>query len=358
MPCSHWLSDPRPYTASAVNNTPLLQTGQLIDASSEHKEACQKRLENTLADYLQTHNSLPVCVALSMVPDQAHYTVLWQTLNTVLWQQQTAFVVLPVVLVMGSEKTQSVSHHLPVALIDNCLAHYGIKDIVWAKNWIHHEQLANKTLDEWFIAGQNEDSARQFLENLPQREWVIESGQHIVTVFAVGRMKQEDIACFTHTNADFSMALMSDLHAYFSKIKGLSVFANPLALQAPLSALSEATSMRLMMALEVFSGNAIRSIRLQHLTAGAVCVAQEPNVLRFSFSCVEQNDVFKPLGFSWTLSSMDHLPTILNYFINLVQECQINDLLVCSNVILPEQTPFLSYNQAKQQNMGKNIFSL
>ena len=358
MPYPDWLSDPRQYTETAVNNPLLLLTGQLIDAFSEHKEACQRQLEKTLLNYLQTHNSLPISVALSMVPEQAHYMVLWQALNTLLWRQQTVFVVLPVVLVMGSEKTQTISQCLPVTLIDNCLAHHGIKNIIWATHWVSNQQLAGKTLDDWFIGGQSEDSAQQFLETLQQPEWVIKSDQQIVSVFAVGRMKQEDIACLQQPKADFSMALMSDLHAYFSEIKGLTVFANPLALQAPLSALANADSVNSMMALEVFSSNAIRSIRLQNLTAGAVCVAQAPNILQFSFSCVEQNNPLEPLGFSFPLSSMDHLPTILNYFINLAQECQINDLLVCSDVILPEQTGFLSYNQAKQHNMGKNPFPL
>ncbi|WP_434779622.1 hypothetical protein [Neisseria sp. Ec49-e6-T10] len=357
---SQYIIDPRQYPDTAPTNMLLHQAEQIIRSDSKTKAHLISLLTQNLHNYLQEHNTLPISVALAMVSNRTQYQTIWQALDMVLWQQPFAFVVLPVVMVIGSEQQTIIQNNIPEEKLTECLLKQGLikntQDIVWAKNWLDDQQFSGIKIDEWFLASQSQEAATEFLNQFSDEQKEITLGQQVLVQYAVGLVHCKDEIKLNAPISQFAMPLMNVFNAHFTQQQGLTIFTNPLAVQQPLAAMAKGSNMRLTMALDVFCANAIRAIRLQGLRVGAVVVAQQTNLLIFSFSPTDDSHHFETQGFVWPLSSMDDIDLILNNFLNLLSDCQVENIRFCQHIQAEDQ-PFLSYLAALKEDGIHPFFS-
>lgn len=126
---------------------------------------------------------------------------------------------------------------------------------------------------------------------------------------------------------------------------GTVLFTNPLNPNTPIAALADASHMRLRMALDVFTTNAIRAIRLQSPRVGVVMAAQESGKLLFGFNATESNYGLPNLVFTWTLSPRDNIAIIQQNFLDLLTDCQIEHVYLLHEA-LPENASLPDYAHA------------
>lgn len=347
MPTQNIIHDPRQYAQTQVKNIILAQTQQLVDAQEKDKNRYKEALESTLLQSLSNNNTLAISVALSMVSDQENYNTILRTLDDILWSQNSPFVVLPIVLVLGTKKSIKVENKLPIDQMAQCLIEQNIIDkesVEWLPNWLTVEQVASLKIEQWFEAGKNQQNAEAFLVKQEKLDLLVEEGQVVKLVFAIGIVKDKIKIKLNPSVIDYAMPLMGVLNDYFSKIEGLTTFANPLPISQGLKAITQAAFMRLSMALEVFSSNTIRSFRLKNQSIGVVCSSQTPNIINFCFSESDNEESYVS-GFSWALSSTDDIDMIIRQFLDLMKDCQIQNILIYPE-ILPENSPYFNYVKA------------
>jgi len=103
--------------------------------------------------------------------------------------------------------------------------------------------------------------------------------------------------------------------------------------------------MRLRMALDVFTANSIRSIRLQSPRVGVVMAAQEGGRLVFGFNATDSQFELQPQTFTWPLSPMDKIEIVQQNFLDLLAECQVENIRLLHDPI-GENDELPTYSQA------------
>ena len=155
----------------------------------------------------------------------------------------------------------------------------------------------------------------------------------MVVVYALAYGNQALKSLLGTALQDAAMPLMQLWTEHFHG-NGVTVFANPMTAMTPMMALQDASALRTRMALDVFSANAIRSIRLQSPRAGVVVAAQAGGKILFGFNATDAVMSLAPQVFTWTLASNDDLDLIMANFIDLMVECQVEHILVLYEALL------------------------
>ena len=138
-------------------------------------------------------------------------------------------------------------------------------------------------------------------------------------------------------------------------VQGLTVFTNPLIPNTPLHALTDGNHMRLRMALDVFAANAIRAIRLQSPRVGVVMAAQEGGKLLFGFNATDSQFELQAQVFTWTLSPLERIETVQQDFLDLMVECQVENIRLLHDVV-PDGAELPSYAQALKLDGHNPLF--
>ena len=110
------------------------------------------------------------------------------------------------------------------------------------------------------------------------------------------------------------------------------------------------------MALDVFSANAIRAVRLQSPRVGVAVAAQEGGQIVFSFSATDNSYGLVPQTFRWQLAPTDSVDTVVQNFLDLMAECQVEHIRLLRG-ILPENAAMPDYPQALELNGFNPLFS-
>jgi hypothetical protein len=158
----------------------------------------------------------------------------------------------------------------------------------------------------------------------------VASGQSVKVVYALAYGHQNDAHLAGAALQDAALHLMQVWQEHFNT-GSQTIFTNPLPLHAPLMALVEGSRMRLRMACDVFTTNAIRSIRLQSPRVGVVIASQEGGRLLFGFNATESAFAVEPQVFNWPMDSQDNLESSLQNFVELLAECQVENIRILHN---------------------------
>lgn len=338
-----YITDPRQYPHTIPDNELLRHSLMLHSVKSElDKQIHRQALSWAMKNQLQQNQTLSISVALSMATDQKTYQTIWQSLNQIL-NTQTAgrFVAVPIILIAGAKQDIQLCEYLPKEIFNKIL-NYQDQEIIWCETWVNADTLSAIPANKWFLACQDEQSANQTLKMLQCEHFVLNAGQEVRLIFAIGFQKQANTPKKNNPEASFS--LMQALSLHFSQAD-LTLFVNPLKPQSVLNGLVAGGTMQLTMALDVFAGNTIRAIRLQQENVGAVIATQIGGKLLFSFSSTEKNTRLPVQGFTWLLSPLDKMDTIIRNFLGLLSDCQVEQVLVCKNP-MSENEHYLSYQQA------------
>ncbi|MDO4997506.1 MAG: conjugal transfer protein [Neisseria sp.] len=358
------LPDTRPYPSDPVKNELLLHAASIAQSNSKAQtQLASETLQARIFEMLQQNHYLGLSVAMSMAPDSASYSALFHALDSVLaakTEDEVQWFALPVVVVAGCNQASDLPLNTPDAALSACLENYphtrafSHAQCTWLPKLIPAAQLAAIDAGTWFAAKQNAQAAAQFANTLQTAESLhIEAGQSVHVLFALA-YGSANIQPFLGKNLQDAALPLMQVWQENLKTAGLTLFTNPLSPASPLNALNEGNHIRLRMALDVFSTNAIRAIRLQSPRVGVVLAAQEGGRLLFGFNATESQFELLPQVFAWPLSPMERVEIVQQNFLDLLAECQVENVRLLHDA-LPEGAELPNYAQALQL-AGHNPF--
>lgn len=349
------LPDTRPYPTDPVKNELLMYAGQIADSSSvAQKKLAAENLAANLNMMLSQNHYLGLSVAMSMAPSPAVYQALLESLNTALSAENNESIqwfALPVILVLGSNSAHTLTPNTPVDALKNCFAKYphlqALTQAEWLPGLMRAADLAAVNAGQWYTAKQSKEAAAALAATLPQHPIQFDGGQAVEVAFAVGYGSPAIQSVLGKNLQDAALPLMQVWQEALSQ-PGLTLFANPLNAASPLHAITDAAHMRLRMALDVFAANAIRAIRLQSPRVGVVMAAQQGGRLLFGFNATDSQFELQPQVFSWPLSPLDNIAIIQQNFLDLMVECQVENIRLLTDPIheneeLPSYATALKY---------------
>lgn len=357
------LPDTRPYPTDPVKNSMLTYAGQIAHSTSPaQRKLSSESLQAEIYMMLQQNHYLGLSVAMSMAPDTESYLALFNTLDDALQaksENEIQWFALPVVLVAGCNQAQTLPLDTPSLELCACLADYPhLRELIhatWLPKLVRSSDLAAVNAGQWFAAKQNEAAAQALAAQFPQADLDIPQNQSVHVVFALGYGKQNIQTALTPNLRDAALPLMQVWQTSLTR-PGLTLFANPLAPASPLHALTEGSHMRTRMAMDVFAANTIRAIRLQSPRVGVVMAAQQGGKILFGFNATDSVFELANQVFTWPLSPADRIETIRQNFLDLMVECQVENIRQLHDP-LPEDAELPTYAQALKLPGHNPLFS-
>lgn len=348
------LPDTRPYPTDPVKNDLLLYATQIAHAtSSAQRTLAQEQLRGKIHEMLAQNFYLSLSVAMSMAGDEQVYAALMDTLDSVLHAQnpdEVQWFALPVIVVAGAKQANVLPHTAPSVELAACLANYPtfrpLTHAKWLPNLIRADDFAAIKADKWFAAKQNIQAAEHFAQTLPESQLAIPADQSVHAFYALGYGNADLLPVLGQNLREAALPLMQVWQQSLAT-QGLTLFTNPLSPNAPLAALTDASHMRLRMALDVFAANAIRAIRLQSPRVGVVMAAQEGGKLLFGFNTTDQAFELPELTFTWQLSPRESIGVVQQNFLNLMADCQVEHIYQLDKPLLENET-LPTYSRAQQ----------
>ncbi|MDO4433576.1 MAG: conjugal transfer protein [Alysiella sp.] len=353
------LPDPRPYPTDPIKNELLLYASQIAQATSgAQSKLARENLHARITEMLAQKHVLSLSVAMSMAASADIYAVLMDSVADVLNAKnddEVQWFALPVIIVAGSKQAAELNTFSPCAELAACLANYPaqrpLTHAQWLPQLLRADDFAQIKAENWFAAKQSFEAAEAFAAKLPTRPLHIPQDQSVHAAYALGYGKHNIQAALGVNLREAALPLMQIWQQHLAQ-KGLTLFTNPLNPNNPIHALADAGQMRLRMALDVFATNAIRAVRLQSPRVGVVIAAQESSKLLFGFNATENAYGLQNQVFTWTLSPRDNIAMIVQNFLDLMSDCQVEHIRLLHEM-LPEHTELPTYAEA-QNHSGHN----
>ncbi|SCB82300.1 MULTISPECIES: conjugal transfer protein [Snodgrassella] len=363
MNTSYCLPDTRAYPTDHIKNELLLHAASLVTPTSKAQTTlARESLQAEITRMLAQNNYTNLSVALAMAANCDIYNILWDTLEAVLQahnQTEVQWLALPVIVVGGAKENIRLPDTIPATAIAETFKNQPWSEswnkIHWAAHLISDTALTHIKANQWFAAKQNPQLATDFLNQLPHTPLSVESGQSVQAFYALGFASTDIRPALNCNLADTALPLMQVWHTHLATT-GTTLFINPLSPQSPLSALRTGNAMRLRMACDVFTTNAIRTIRLQSPRVGVVIAAQEGGKILFGFNAADSAFELQPQTFHWPLTQADNIDSIVQNFIDLLAECQVENIRLLHEPI-SIQTQLPSYAQSIRMIGHNPLFS-
>lgn len=341
------IPDPRPYPETAAAKNDLLRyAAQMLQADSgAQKKLAQSQLSAEVRQMLAQRHYLGFSVALSLAPSPTHYRILWEALNAALTaaENETAWIVFPVVAVIGAEKDAEIPLQIPGDALNKLLFQHKIfqenAQVRWLPFLLTADHFARIKPDQWFAA--KNDAAFAGSENFRQPETCpVAAGQEVAVFYAAAYGPQP----LLHANAaqHFAAAALPLMQVWQESLGGgqLTVFANPLAPAVPSAAHMAGHLMRRRMACDVFTANAVRGIRLNGGRVAVVIAAQEGSLLHFAFQADDDSLNLPVKTYSFALTPDEEIPLVVQQFLDLLAECRVDKVrILCEMLRAGEKIP-------------------
>ena len=352
MSTHHRLPDTRAYPATPVKGELLANATQMVyGRDAEHRAPAARWVEQNIRAMLARHHYTALSVALSMAPDMPVYRALWQSLAKVLEaenEEECQWLVLPVVVVAGCNQDLALPDTVPTAAINQVLAQQAGGElwpqVIWLPQLFNAADLSHIKADAWFASKQNAQAAAALATEIQATPLRIPAGQSVQVFYALGYGPQTVQPLLRQALGEAALPLMQVWQNHLAT-SGATLFTNPLPPLAPLAAIHEGSALRLRMASDVFATNALRAIRLQSPRAGVVIAAQEGGRLLFGFNATDSAFETVAQVFAWPLSPLDDIDNVVQNFIDLLAECQVEHIRLLHEA-LPEQVELPCYAQA------------
>lgn len=355
------LADTRPYPETPVKNNLLLHASNLAHSTSAaQRKLSAESLQTEIRGMFQQNYYLGLSVAMSMVADAESYKVLLDNLTTVLnaeKEEESQWFAMPLVLVAGCNQDQTLPLNVPTATLFAVLENHphlrAFNQATWLPFLVPSTALSEINAGQWFEAKQNPEAAAQFAAQFRPSELQIPSGQSVHVVFALGYGDKKLQDSLNQNLLKAGLPLMQVWQEALAQ-PGLTLFVNPLSPDTPLSALTAGSHMRQRMAMDVFSTNAIRAIRMQSPRVGVVVAAKAGGQIQFGFNATDSAFEITPQVYTWTLSPTDNIAVIQQNFLDLMAECRVEHVYMLHDVV-PENSELPTYAQALKST-GHNPF--
>ncbi len=365
MNTHHRLPDTRPYPTDPVKNELLLHAGHLAAGRNKAQmQLARESLHASLATMLHQGHYLGLSVALALAPDAATYHALWQSLGEVLDAQhedEIQWLALPVVVVAGCQQAGRLPGQVPDAAALAVLTDTDWGGVLHQAHWLPQlldaATLADIKADAWFAAKQNRSAAEALASRLAAAPagTDIEAGQSVRVLYALAYGPPALKTALNRPLGDAALPLMQMWQQHLATA-GITLFANPLPPLPPLAAIAQGGALRLRMAGDVFATNAIRAIRLQSPRVGVVIAAQAGGRLLIGFNATDSAFELTPQVFAWPLSPMADLDSVVQNWLELLAECQVEHIRLLHEA-LPEQAELPTYAEAQTRPGHNPLFA-
>jgi len=357
-----YLPDTRPYPAEPVKRELLMHAEQAARGGAQGKLAAEA-LRAQIYGMLSQNFYLNLSVALSMTPSETAYGTMMAALNDVLQaktDEEIQWFALPIVIVAGCKQDKSLPLGLPTEALFACLQNYPyLRNLTQNTRWLPYlvqsDELSGITPGDWWQAKQNTDSAERFLQRFSHHPLSLLNGQSVHVVYALG-YGGKDVQPVLGLNLQRAGLPLMQVWQEALALTGATLFTNPLSPNTPLKALADGSHTRQRMAMDVFSTNAIRSIRMQSPRVGVVVGARAGGQILFGFNATDSAFEVVPQIFVWELASTDKIAIVQQNFLDLMVECQIEHIYYLHNA-LPENSELPTYAQALKLDGHNPLFS-
>ena len=355
------IPDTRPYPETPNKNELLRYAADIL----ANKNAAQSKLAagQLLAEIVQAlheRHTLSLSVAMAMVKNPAQYRLLWQYLCQALSPQnndEIQWLAFPVAAVVGANQQGCLNNAIPVADIQSKLIEYNqldsIKNAHFLPKLIGSQQLAEITAEDWFDAKRSLANAEEFAHKINALPVCYDKGQQVLMLYALCYGGQELSEIAGKPLGKAALPLMQVWQELLNN-QEITVFANPMSADLPIAALQQGNAQRRRMALDIFTANALRSIRLQYPRVGVVIAAEDGGSLLFIFHPIEPNPL-PPLVFRHFLTPEEEIPLIVQDFLDLMAQCKVEHIHILSEALPKGEVP--TYAQAIEMKGGNPFFS-
>lgn len=355
------IPDTRPYPDTPNKNELLRYVADILNQSSNaQRQLAHGQLLAEIVQQLQQKHTLSLSVAMAMVANPAQYQVLWQYLCTALSPQnnnEIQWLAFPVATVVGSQQKGCLNNTVPTVAIKHLLQQHNAWQVIekahFLPNLMGSAQLAEITAEEWFVAKQSMQDAEEFANKIKAQSVFYEQGQQVLMQYALCYGSFELAQIQGKSLGKAALPLMQVWQELFNQ-QGVTVFANPLHANLPIAALQQGNAHRRRMALDLFTANAVRSIRLQFPRVGVVIAAETGGKLVFIFHPIEPNPL-PPLVFRHFLTPEEEISLIVQDFLDLMQQCKVEHIHILSEPLTDNTIP--TYAQAIEMKGGNPFFT-
>ncbi len=336
------LPDPRQYPAGDLGNMLIHYTQSIIAAPSDEDAALwRESLRGAVGDLLERDDALMLSVALAMVPSRRHYQELWQALRDAVEMpvgRRAIVFAIPLVLVAGSRGEATLPDHIAdVDGLNALLVNHGVfaagAEVFLSGKLLHPDSVVGISPAQLYrFSRQLQDAARGVpLALAPSAVTCKEEGVFLRYLTGVAIQPE---------GADVPVDLSGKIGAWGVPLmkfigealhtEGVTLFPIPRAPLPLMQAMVEGQFARLDVALQVFASSLIRRLRDADERPVAVMAAHEGGELRFTLSAASGSS--KREGFIWPLSPLDNVALIEARFVELMRECQVDDIRVLSTL--------------------------
>jgi hypothetical protein len=337
------LPDPRLYpTANVTNRLIHLALAVQSAPSADERELQCVALQEALADLLERDEVLLISVALSMAPSQSIYDVLWQALRHAVEDapgRHAVIFALPLVLVAGSRQRATLPERVAdVDGLNALLREHGVfaadGEVFLSGRLLHPDAVVGISPAQLYrYTRQLADAARGLpLELAADPVTVKEEG--VFLRYLIGVAIRPDGAPepvrFVPTVGAWGMPLMKFLGEQL-KTDGVTLF--PIARSpAPLMQAMEAGNRaRLEVAMQVFVSSLLRALRSEGRDPVARLSAHHGGEIHVTVAAAGVETGVE--RFVWPLSPLDSVRRIEEDFLQLMQECQVENVQIIDTVL-------------------------
>jgi len=141
-------------------------------------------------------------------------------------------------------------------------------------------------------------------------------------------------------NATVAEQLGKDIKAYCPDVKHVVIIFNPADITGLVTLIWSGLKPS-----QVSTLAALDSIRLQSPRVGVVMASQEGGKLVFGFNATDSQFELQPQTFTWPLSPMDKIEIVQQNFLDLLAECQVENIRLLHDPI-GENDELPTYSQA------------
>lgn len=332
------LPDPRQYPDASLSNRLIHLTQSVLAARDDaERQSQQSVLQDTLRDLLERDDVLLLSVALNMAPTRAAYLELWQALRAAVEQasgRHAVIFALPLVLVAGSRQRATLPERVEDvdalnALLRSQQIFAADAEVFLSGKLLHPDALMEISPAQLYrYTRQLADAARGLPLELPASAVTVqEEGVFLRYLLGVAIQQpgQEAPVNFDSKVGVWGLPMMKFLGDQL-KVDGVTLF--PIARSpAPLmQAIAAGNQARLEVALQVYASSLLRKLRTEGQQPVAWVASHGSNEIHFTLTAGAKPGASDEC-FVWPLSPQDSVSRIEQDFRDLMQECQVEQVI-------------------------------
>jgi len=336
------LPDPRQYPDANVSNRLIHMTQAVLAATSEAERLQQRdALQQVLVDLLARDEVLVLSVALNMAPSRPAYQELWLAMRAAVEQapgRHAQVFAMPVVLVAGSRQRATLPERITdVDGLNALLRTHGVfaaeAEVFLSGKLLHPDEvLAISPGQLYRYTRQLADAARGLpLELSASAVTVREDGVFLRYLVGVA-MREAGASAPVRIEPQvgaWGVPLMKFLGEQLAT-DGVTLFPIARAPAPLMQAMVSGNQARLTVALQVFASSLLRKLRSAGQQPRVRVSAHENNEIHFVMSSLQQPATED--RFVWPLAPLDSVPGIVQDFLLLMEECQVENVAIDATI--------------------------